>query len=119
SPTPIMISGTVRYCTNPTNGPVPGVTMNLTGDMVTSTMTNGAGFYSFSVPPGSYVVTPSRAPLAPSSPGIDTFDVIAVQMHYLLIAALPPGCPQTAADVNADTFIDTRDVIAIQRFFLG
>ena len=100
--------------------PVPNVTMNLTGDMVTSTMTNGSGFYSFSVPPGgNYIVTPSKAPLAPSSPGIDTVDAIAVQAHFLNIAFLPPGCPQTAADVNADTMIDTVDVVAIQRFFLG
>jgi hypothetical protein len=29
------------------------------------------------------------------------------------------GCRLTAADVNGDTSIDTVDVIAIQRFFLG
>ena len=68
---------------------------------------------------GTYVVTPDQGSLAPGSPGIDTVDVIAVQRHFLNIAFLPPGCPQTAADVNGDLTIDTIDVIAIQRFFLG
>ncbi len=46
-------------------------------------------------------------------------DVVATQRHFLNIAVLPPGCPRTAADVNSDAFINTVDVIAIQRFFLG
>ena len=46
-------------------------------------------------------------------------DVIATQRHFLNIALLPGGCQRDAADVNGDTGIDTVDVIAIQRFFLG
>jgi hypothetical protein len=42
-----------------------------------------------------------------------------VQQHYLGMAFIPVGCRRTAADVNADTFIDTIDVVAIQRFYLG
>jgi hypothetical protein len=68
---------------------------------------------------GTYTVTPTKAALAPSSPGIDTIDAIAVQMHYLQLATIPPGCRRDAADVNADNVIDTVDAIAIQRFYLG
>ena len=46
-------------------------------------------------------------------------DVIAVQRHFLNLAPLPPGCWLTGADVNGDSAINTVDVIAIQRFFLG
>jgi hypothetical protein len=46
-------------------------------------------------------------------------DVIATQRHFLNITPLPSGCRLTAADVNADASINTVDVIAIQRFFLG
>ena len=42
-----------------------------------------------------------------------------MQRHFLNIALIPPGCRLTAADVNGDTAINTVDVIAIQRFFLG
>jgi hypothetical protein len=45
-------------------------------------------------------------------------DVIAIQRHFLNLALLS-GCRLTAADVNGDNVIDTSDVIAIQRFFLG
>jgi len=46
-------------------------------------------------------------------------DVIAVQRHFLNLTLIPVGCRRTAADVNADTVINTVDAVAIQRFFLG
>jgi hypothetical protein len=45
--------------------------------------------------------------------------VIAVQRHFLVLGTPLAGCRLTAGDVNGDTAIDTIDVIAIQRFFLG
>ena len=62
-------------------------------------------------------MTPSKAALAPSSAGIDTVDVAATQ-HQFFRPSLS-GCRLTAADVNGDGVINTVDVIAIQRFFLG
>ena len=62
---------------------------------------------------------PTKASLAPSSAGINTVDVIAVQRHFLNLGTPLSGCRLTAADVNADSTINTVDVIAIQRFFLG
>jgi len=114
------ISGTVLYCSNPVPGPVPNVTLTITGSTAGSTLTNGSGNYTFSSLPsgGNYTVTPTKAALAPSSPGINTVDVIATQRHFLNIALLS-GCRLTAADVNMDTSVNTVDVIAIQRFFLG
>ena len=46
-------------------------------------------------------------------------DVIATQRHFLSVGTLLSGCRLTAADVNGDTAVNTVDVIAIQRFFLG
>ena len=100
---------------------MPNVTLNLTGDTTASTLSDGSGNYQFSslAAGGSYVVTPTKAALAPGSAGINTVDVVATQRHFLNITPLPLGCALTAADVNGDTLINTVDVIAIQRFFLG
>jgi hypothetical protein len=97
------------------------VTLNMTGDATTSTMTDASGGYQFStlVTGGSYTVTPAKSALMPGSPGINTVDVVATQRHFLDLAPLQPGCQLAAADVNGDTTINTIDVIAIQRFFLG
>jgi hypothetical protein len=64
-------------------------------------------------------VTPSKVALLPTSAGIDTFDVIAAQRHFLNLGTPLAGCRLAAADVNEDGAINTFDVIAIQRFFLG
>jgi hypothetical protein len=45
--------------------------------------------------------------------------VIAVQRHFLNLGTPLSGCRLIAADVNGDSSVDTVDVIAIQRFFLG
>ena len=120
TPPPITISGTISYCSNPVPGPVPNVTLTLTGSMSGSTFSNGSGNYSFSglISGGTYTVTPTKAALPPGSAGINTTDVIAVQRHFLIIGTPLSGCRLTAADVNGDTLISTVDVIAIQRFFL-
>jgi hypothetical protein len=114
------ISGTVVYCSSPSLNPVPGVTLTLTGSASASTLSDGSGNYAFRsvISGGSYTVTPSKAGLAPSSNGINTLDVLAVQRHFLQIALLT-GCPLAAADVNGDTNVTIVDIVAIQRFFLG
>ena len=45
--------------------------------------------------------------------------MIATQRHFLNLGTPLTGCRLTAADVNGDSMVDTVDVIAIQRFFLG
>jgi hypothetical protein len=115
------ISGSISYCSNPVPGPVPNVTLNLTGDTTTSTLSDSSGNYQFSSlgSGGSYIVTPTKSALIPGSAGINTIDVIAVQRHFLNLGTPLSGCRLTAADVNGDTAINTIDVIGIQRFFLG
>jgi len=46
-------------------------------------------------------------------------DVIATQRHFLNLGTPLSGCRLTAADVSGDSSVNTVDVIAIQRFFLG
>jgi hypothetical protein len=120
TPTPITISGTISYCSNPFPGPVPNVTLTLTGSALGSTLSNGSGNYAFSSLPsgGSYTVTPTKAARAPGSANINTVDVIAVQKQFLTGTFLS-GCKLAAADVNGDTVVNTQDVIAVQRFFTG
>ena len=95
------------------------VTLNLTGTISASSLSDGSGNYQLSSIPagGNYTVTPVKAARAPGSNGINTVDVIAVQRHFLSILLLT-GCPLSAADVNGDGSVTTVDVIAIQRFFL-
>ena len=83
-------------------------------------MTDGSGNYQFLslAAGGSYMVTPTKTTLTPSASGIDTFDVIATQRHFLQIVLLS-RCRLAAGDVNGDGAVNTFDVIAIQRFYLG
>ena len=118
--TPITISGTVSYCSNPSPGPVPNVALTLSGSASGMRLSDASGNYTFSVPSGgSYTVTPTKAALAPGASGINTTDVVAVQRHFLAIGTPLSGCRLTAADVNGDASINTVDVVAIQRFFLA
>src|SRR5204863_4929668 len=122
TPTPaVAISGTVLYCSNPSPGPVPNVTLTLAGTTSGSTLTDVAGNYAFSSLPsgGSYMVTPTKAARTPGSNNIDTVDVIATQRHFLNLGTPLSGCRLIAADVNVDTVVDTIVVIAVQRFYLG
>jgi len=83
-------------------------------------LSDGSGNYALSaLSGGSYTVTPSKDPLAVSSAGIDTVDVIAIQRHFLKLGTPLSGCPLLAADVNGVGGVDTVDVIAVQRFFLA
>lgn len=121
TPSPVNISGTVRYCSNPGLTAVPGATLTLTGTVSGSTSSDGSGNYSFlSLPSGgNYTVTPSKAALVPGSTGINTVDVIAIQRHFLNIGTPLSGCRLTAADVNGVSGVNTVDVVATQRFFLS
>src|SRR5207237_1413712 len=121
TPTPIpfvSISGTVVYCTNPIPGPVPNVTLTLTGSTSRSMLSDSSGNYTFSSLPsgGTYTVTPTKAARVPGSANINTVDVIAVQKQFLTGTFLS-GCQLTAADVNGDSVVNTQDVVAVQRFF--
>ena len=98
--------------------------MNLTGPSPapSSTLTDVLGNYTLAnlTIGGSYTVTPSKDPLPTGTGGgINTVDVLAAQGHYLTVAPIPPGCGRDAGDVNGDGRIDTSDVVAIVRFFLG
>lgn len=97
------------------------MTLTLTGSTDASTTSDALGNYTFTSlsSGGSYVVTPTKSALLPSSAGINTVDVIATQRHYLAIGNPLSGCGLAAADVNGDTAVNTLDVIAIQRFYLG
>ena len=121
TPSPVNISGTMHYCSNPTIPPIPGVTLTLAGTASGSTSSDGSGNYSFlSLPSGgNYTVTPSKAAIAPASVGINTVDVIAMQRHFLNIGTPLSGCRLTAGDVNGISGINTVDVVATQRFFIG
>ena len=121
TPGPVTISGTIFYCSNPSPDPVANVTLALTGDAQSSTLSDSSGNYQFSslVFGWNYTVTPTKAARLPGSDNINTVDVIATQRHFLNLGTPLAGCRLMAANVNGDTSVNTVDVIAIQRFFLG
>lgn len=123
SPTPptLSISGSILYCSDTVPGPVPSVTLSLTGSASSSVLSDASGNYAFSalLSGGTYTVTPSKSVLAPGSAGIDTVDVIAVQRQFLNVGPPLEGCRLAAGDVNGDAALTTTDVIAIQRFVLS
>ena len=121
----VNIDGTITYCSNPVSGPVPNVTLTLTGGASGSTSSDSSGNYLFSGLPsgGTYTVTPSKAQLLPGVANINTVDILATQRHFLSCDSDPskclPECRLAAADVNGDGHVDTVDVTAIVRFYLG
>lgn len=119
SPAPsIRIIGNASICADISQNPVSDVTMTLTGDVAISTLTDEAGNYMFDLLQGNYIVTPSKTRIEPTTGGIDTADIIAIQNHFLGFVPLV-GCQLIAGDVNTDNSINTIDVVAIQRFYLG
>jgi hypothetical protein len=120
TPAPISISGTISYCSNPVAGPVPNVTLTLAGTSSGSTLSDVSGNYFFTslTAGGSYTVTPSKAAFAPGA-GVTTADVIVIQRQYLGTGTPLTGCRLMAADVTGNSVVDTLDVVAVQRFFLG
>jgi len=115
---PATISGHVGSCITPATN-VPGVSLNVTGSQTTSTVTDASGNYSINLPTGgSYTLTPVKTALPAGSGGISTIDVLSAQSQYLGRTTLS-GCRLTAADANGDASVNTLDVVAIQRFFLG
>ena len=121
TPSPVSISGVISYCSNPLAPVVPGVTLNLTGDVTLSVQSDVSGAYQFSslAHGGNYTVTPTKAALIPGSTGIDTVDAIGTQRQFLGLGTPLSGCRLAAANVNGIGGVDTVDVIALQRFFLG
>lgn len=125
SPTPtpahINVSGAVASCSSSIGVPIASVSLNVTGDMTTSTLSDSGGNYWFSsfAAGGSYTVTPDKSRLNPGAATVNTVDLVAVQRHFLGIARFPPGCQFTASDVTGDGVANTADVIAMQRFVLG
>jgi len=83
-------------------------------------LSDGSGVYSFPSlgAGGTYIVTPTKAPLSPGAAGIDTADAIRIQRHFLGLSLLT-GCSLSAGDVNGDGNVTTTDVVAVERFFLG
>jgi len=110
----------LSYCSNPAPGPVADAVLTLTGSASSSVLSDASGNYLLTSLPagGNYVVTPTKGPRSPGSPGIDTVDVVATQRHFLSLGPPLTGCRASAADVNGDSSVNTIDVIAIQRFFL-
>ncbi len=121
----VNISGHIQYCSAAVPPPVPNSTLNVTGSVSTSTMTDAMGNYSFAsanLPAsGTYVVTPTKATLAPgpATPQIDTTDVLLARRQFLGGFAPLTPCQLVAAEVTGDAVIDTSDVLAIRRFFLN
>ena len=122
TPTPITISGTISYCSNPVPGPVPGVTLTLTGSGIRLDFVRRLGQLPVFLPyswrqlycdaeqgrPGSRAMPALTPSMWSPCNGISSRSQLSQR-----------DVREMAADVNGDSSVNTSDVIAIQRFALG
>ena len=112
------ISGTVA---NYNSGlPVPGVTMNVTGDHNTTGLSDGNGTYDVLVNPGgTYTVTPQRTFDDPPALGVTTFDIVLIRRHISGVTPLDSPYKLLAADVTGAGSVTDTDIAYIRQLSLG
>jgi hypothetical protein len=109
------VNGTVE---NEENEGVEDVSIELNGNMTSSTMTAQTGDYNFaSVPTGyDYSVTPQldQNPLN----GVTTYDLLLLNRHILGIMPLSTPYKMIAADVNKTGTITVSDIVELRKVIL-
>lgn len=97
---------------------IEGVDVNVTGDVVTTLVTDADGNYDATVLLGSDVtLTPYKNDN--HSQGVTTMDLISIQRHLLLIQALDSPYKLIAADVSNDGVLSTFDLVILQALIIG
>ena len=121
----VVLGGTVYYPSlypslNPSDKPVPGVTLKLSGDEDQTTQTAADGTYSFTVDAGrNFTITPNWTNNNSSISGITTLDILSIRKHILGLLSLDSPYKLLAADVNGSRSITSLDVSRIRKVILG
>ncbi|MCK4372493.1 MAG: hypothetical protein KAW61_05070, partial [candidate division Zixibacteria bacterium] len=93
---------------------IPDVTVDLTGDVVATTVSDAAGFYSFDgLSPAGYQVTPWRMH---DDDGVSIADVVKIRRHLAVLELFDTPYKYLAADVTCDGSVSISDVVKIRRY---
>ena len=94
-------------------------TIDLTGDVTTSTVTGPLGLYNFFNLPsvGNYTLTPSKN--LGYVNGVTTLDIVFLRRHILNVQPLNTPYKIIAGDVDGDSLTSTLDIVHMRRLILG
>lgn len=113
---PVIISGSI---VTETSIPVPTVTVNLTGQLNQTVVTQSNSLYEFSLAAGgNYTITPSKNNDVAEDNGVTTLDILLTQRHILLMQPLTSPYKIIAADVNASGSVTSLDLVMIRSLIL-
>lgn len=97
---------------------IEGVTMQVSGDMEMTEMTDISGQYLLDLPKGkNYIIEPIKT-INPLN-GITTFDLILINKHILGIAPFSSPYQHIAADVNKSGTITAFDLVQLRKLILN
>lgn len=113
----IDIGGDIETWRTPVQ-PVPGVVVDLTGDVMDSQTTGVPGTYLFTDIPSNSDVTIGATKVTAGSAGISSADLLFIVNHIFGSQLLSPY-QWVAADVNGDANISLNDYLRIQRVVLA
>ena len=106
------VSGNVVYYDLLT--PVPGVTVQLSGDYSQSAVTDDTGAYIFeTLFPGSFTLCPSRIE---DDQGVTVTDIVSIRRHIVRLEPFDTPYKLAAADVNVSGGVSVADVIKLRRY---
>ncbi|MBL7797096.1 MAG: hypothetical protein JNJ90_11435 [Saprospiraceae bacterium] len=110
------VSGTIA---RPGGTPVPGVSVELSGDANGTDLTGTPGEYLFdNLSAGSNLtVTPSK--IADPTECVSVRDILFIYKHFLGIMPLPSPYAMVAADANGSRSITTFDAVELRKLILG
>ena len=113
-----ITSGITGNMTTEMGEGVEGVSVDLSGYMTSTMMTDEDGLYSFSgLPLGqNYTVTPSEN--LPILNGVSTYDLVLMSKHILDVELLDSPYKMIAADVNSSGSITTFDMVELRKLIL-
>jgi hypothetical protein len=113
----LNLSGNIAYYRS--NAPVPGVTLQLGGGSISSTLSAADGSFSLPVPSCADVtLTPELTTDTPLTKGVTMLDVQAVRAHIQGQTKLTSPFALLAADVNGSHTITAADIRQMRLFIL-
>lgn len=105
--------------TDPAGKPVRNVTLNISGGVTQTVVTDAAGLFEINNVPRSaqYTITPTKSD-NPSN-GVNAIDLIAIQKHLLGKDTFDLDWQYVAADATNNSILSVGDIVLLQRLLLG
>lgn len=111
-----IIAGTFRTIEG---NPIPGVTVQLAGDLIYSSITNEEGVFNFAEVPFNETYNIDVTYEDDYQNGVSIIDVIQLRKHIQNVETLDNPYKMIVADVNASGSLTVSDIIKIQKLILN